>query len=682
MSRESARRPDIDIVKELALNLLKRTSLDDLLWEIAGAIGRLPKFEDCVVYLVEGDELVQKAAFGLKQKGSRELFEPIVIPIGHGIVGAVAKTGIAENISDTSLDPRYIFDQFAGASELTVPVVYEGEVIAVIDTESEQRNAYNDADMEMLQTMANVSASRIASAINEREKERLSREYARLNRELESRVLQRTGQLEATNADLILQRDRLASILNSIQDGLICADHNFKVRLFSPSAADITGWAITEALGKSLGEVFRLKGVADSEELILKTSQDRRSRESILLTCGGEERDIRWGLGVSQDHDSNREYVVVFGDTTQANLVARQSEQIQRLESLGILAGGIAHDFNNNLTAIQSALTVVGMGDHEATKEAIEITGLACDSARSLAQQLMTFAKGGAPIKQTANLRELLFKASAVVLPGTNCKVVWELPAEDCFVFVDPGQIGQVFTNLFLNAAQAMDNSGQIRVRIETDTDDHLYCVIIEDEGPGIAEERLESIFEPYYSSKPAGSGLGLTISYFVMKRHGGSLALSNHPAGALAKVGVPRSEAVAQEDRTATQPASSEQRRILVMDDDQQVRKGVSLLVSSFGHSVIEAIHGDHAIDLLQFELSNAGRVDLAILDLRVHDGRGGAEVVKEMRQMQKDLVCVVSSGYSQDPVMSRYSDYGFQGVLPKPFSRSDVADLFAQLL
>lgn len=682
MSRESKRPQDIDIVKELAINLLKRTCLEDLLWEIAEAIGCLPGFEDCVVYLLEGEQLVQRAAFGLKQKAERELLEPIEIPLGQGIVGTVAQTGVAEIVSDTSKDPRYILDQFDGSSELTVPVTFEGKVIAVIDTESQETNAYSSDDLEMLQTMANISASRIASAINEAEKERLSREYARLNKELESRVMRRTQQLEATNSDLIIQRDRLASILNSIRDGLICVDHNFVIRLFSPSAADITGWTIVEALGRSLNDVFRLKEVPDTSQLILSTQLIRESRESVLLNRAGQERDIRWGLGVSQVHESNREYVVVFGDTTEAKILARQGEQIQRLESLGILAGGIAHDFNNNLTAIKTALTVIEIGKEEATQEALEVSSLACESARALAQQLMTFAKGGAPIRQAISLKELMQNAAAVVLPGTNCKVDWQMPEEDLFVFVDPGQMSQVFCNLFLNATQAMDNGGYIRVTAEFGDADNFIQVSIQDEGPGIDEEILSNVFEPYYSSKPMGTGLGLTISYFIMKRHGGKLVLRNHPSGAVVSLGIPKSEAAAEEETPEEQVPVTGKKRILVMDDDKHVRRGVSLLVGSFGHTVVEAQHGDEALAQMESHVSTGSKIDLAILDLKVKEGRGGAEIVNEMKSAQEDVVCVVSSGYSQDPIMSRYEDYGFHGVLPKPFSRDEIATLLADLL
>lgn len=680
MSRESSRPQEIDIVKELAINLLNRTCLEDLLWEIAEAIGRLPGFEDCVVYLLEDDQLVQRAAFGLKQKAERELLEPIAIPLGKGIVGTVGSTGVAEIIADTSQDPRYIHDQFDGSSELAVPVTYEGKVIAVLDTESAKLNAYTHEDLEMLQTMANISASRIASAIKENENERLSREYARLNKELESRVLRRTQQLEATNSDLIIQRDRLASILNSIRDGLICTDHNFIIRLFSPSAADITGWPMSEALGRSLDEVFRLRNVATTSELIIGTMMNRGARESVLVNNLGEERDIRWGLSVSQFHESSREFVIVFGDTTEDKILARQAEQIQRLESLGILAGGIAHDFNNNLTAIQSALTVVEIGEGKSVQEALEVSSLACKAASSLAQQLMTFAKGGEPIRQSANLRELLQNAASVVLPRTDCRVNWNLPTKDLYVLVDPGQMSQVFCNLFLNAAQAMNDSGEIHVIVETA--DNFAKVLIRDEGPGVDEDILGNVFEPYYSSKPSGAGLGLTISYFIMKRHGGKLELTNHESGALVSLNLPLAEAVAAAQVQNENIPVAGKKRILVMDDDKHVRKGVSLLVGSFGHTVVEARHGDEALEEVRRHVTMGNKVDLAILDLKVTEGRGGAEVVDEMRAAQSDLLCVVSSGYSQDPIMSRFSEYGFHGVLPKPFNRKEIATVLAELL
>ncbi|MEC8556481.1 MAG: GAF domain-containing protein, partial [Planctomycetota bacterium] len=309
--------PEIDIIKDLAISLLRRSTLGDLLWEIADAIGKMPGFEDSVVYLREGDAMVQRAAYGLKRNEDGTLNKPISIPVGTGIVGHVASTGVPELISDTRQDPRYIFDVYAGLSELTVPVNFEGRVIAVLDTESKKLDAYSQADLEILQTMANISAPRIGSALADQERLRISCELAKLNSELEQRVASRTHELEQANADILQQRDRLESILNSMQDGMISFDQNGTVRLMSPSASRLTGWPIEEAIGLNVASVFVPVSRIDREDFFRLAKLNAPS-DTVIQSRDGKLLDVRWTLGESRQV-AQAEIVLVFSDVTLRN---------------------------------------------------------------------------------------------------------------------------------------------------------------------------------------------------------------------------------------------------------------------------------------------------------------------------------------------------------------------------
>jgi len=227
----------------LAIRLLRRNALSDLWREIVEAVGALPGFTDLVLYLEQNGILVQVAAFG----ANRQIVQPIQIPIGKGIVGSVAKLAASELINDTQLDPRYLRDQFDGHSELAVPVVYQDRVIAVLDTEHTSVGRYTAEHQELLQTIANISASWLASAITEQENRAVRDELAELNQQLEQRVLQQTRELSDVWDFILKERDRSVAVLNYLQNGLLLVTADYRIKLLSPSAGALTGWTQRDA---------------------------------------------------------------------------------------------------------------------------------------------------------------------------------------------------------------------------------------------------------------------------------------------------------------------------------------------------------------------------------------------------------------------------------------------------
>lgn len=684
VSISNRRPPDLDIIRDFAIRLLKQNTLEELLWQIAESIGNLPGFEDSVIYLVEDDVLTQKAAFGVKTN-SRQILAPIQIPVGTGIVGSVAASGVAEIIGDTRLDSRYIRDQFAGLSELAVPVNYAGNVIAVLDTESKFADAYSVEDRQILQTMANISASRIASAISEEQTRIAQTQLAELNRDLENRVNERSAELQSLNAVVTKERDRLVSILDSLNDGLICVDSQLNIVLFGPSAEQLTGWDAQSALGMPVADVFQLANEESiSQHLVSESSPSGITQEATLIQSNGSTIEIRWSLGRTRaEAAKDLQYVIVFADITQQKKFADQMEQVNRIESLGVMAGGIAHDFNNHLSVILAAVESIDTTDSNLLQQVVRLVNLACTEAQGITKQLVTFSRGGEPVRKIHRIEDLLKTSTTLATSGTGIQIRWTTKPNLPAIHVDSGQFKQVLNNVILNAVQAMSGQGEIEIHTDLAVENHsrFVEVRIRDFGPGIPEEHLASVFDPYFTSKPQGTGLGLTTSYFIIRNHGGSIVCFNHPdGGSEFRVRIPESKhGVDSADQSSPKPTDS--LRVLVMDDDHGVRNSTRLLLESMGHRVTDAVDGDDAIELLKPSQNTItknqgahGQFDLAILDLTVPHGRGGAEIVPELISYCPNLVCIACSGYNANPVMSRFEDYGFHAALPKPFRRAEL--------
>lgn len=452
----------------------------------------------------------------------------------------------------------------------------------------------------------------------------------------------------------------------------------------SPSASRLTGWPIEEAIGLNVASVFVPASRIDREDFFRLAKLNAPS-ETVIQSRDGKLLDVRWTLGESRQV-AQAEIVLVFSDVTHQKQLAKQAEQVQRIDSLGILAGGIAHDFNNNLTAIQCAMESIPAEDSQ-TSTALALSRVACDSARSLAKQLLAFSNGGAPVRRPTNLKLLIEKSIALVLEPLNVATQWRPQEFDIAVSVDPDQISQVFSNVLLNAAQAMFGAGMVRLRVASKKHsdfgkEEQVEVEIKDEGTGIPEEQLESIFDPYFTSKPDGSGLGLTISYHILKRHDGSLVIENCDGGALVRVRIPLSAEKATANEEPQEPKASANSSILLLEDEALVRDGVRMLLESLGHKVLEATHGDEAIEVLNLAQQEGQSVDLMILDLCIKGGRGGAEVLQELRAINARVPILACSGYHRDPIMSNFRAKGFDGVLPKPFRSNALVEILSQHL
>ena len=380
--------------------------------------------------------------------------------------------------------------------------------------------------------------------------------------------------------------------------------------------------------------------------------------------------------------------------TTSEALAAEKAKAV-RLESLGILAGGLAHDFNNILTAILGNLSLIGdsiaLDPTVAARVREAVKG--CARAKAVTNQLLTFARGGAPVKTATSLDDLVMERTRFALAGSPVAPRFSCASNLWDADVDTGQIGQVVHNLATNAMQAMPRGGFIDVSLENVEADmavqtlqlppgRYVALTIRDTGVGIPDDIINQIFDPYFSTKEKGSGLGLAICYSIVKAHGGAIAVRSQPGvGSQFTVFLPATRTVAPsaiiERHAPARPCAC--RRALVMDDDEAVAAVCQNMLEALGYTAVVAQSGEDALDRFR-QAEDAGEpFDVAILDLTVPGGMGGSEAVGHIREIRPGALVFVASGYSDDPVLSKFRDYGFDGVLPKPFTVADLRDTIA---
>lgn len=369
----------------------------------------------------------------------------------------------------------------------------------------------------------------------------------------------------------------------------------------------------------------------------------------------------------------------------------------QKIESLSLLAGGIAHDFNNILVGVLGNVELLRTSD--VAREEPELAQIvdsiedAAFQAKRLSNQLLTFSKGGAPVKKPLYVNDLVREAISLTSRGANSKVEVTLLEEPLACDVDPGQVQQALSNVLINAFQAMPGGGIVELHLEPveifttkrlPLEKGQYVrIAIKDHGTGIPAEIQSKVFDPYFSTKPEGNGLGLATTYSIVKRHGGYVDFTTvEGEGTTFVIYLPTTSKQPKMVPVSGDAAKKYEGRALVLDDEYTVRRILSRMLSRAGFLVDTAVDGDQALRKARFALISDAPYVLVIADLTIPGGMGGRELVPHLRELDPGIKIVVSSGYSTDPVMSHFRDYGFDGVLQKPYTIADLNEVLDRVM
>jgi PAS domain S-box-containing protein len=375
-------------------------------------------------------------------------------------------------------------------------------------------------------------------------------------------------------------------------------------------------------------------------------------------------------------------------DITERKRMQEELQKAQKLESLGVLAGGIAHDFNNLLAGIFGYIDLARGASKDAKAIGyLDTTIASINRARALTQQLLTFAKGGAPVQKITPLIPFIQETAQFALSGSNISCGFELAGSLWPCNIDKNQIGQVIDNIVINAQQAMPGGGSIEItaqNIVRGEKEHpplpkgkYVKVSIKDSGIGIAREMMPRIFDPFYTTKTKGHGLGLATCYSIINRHGGAIDVESELGkGSTFHVYLPAS----MESVVASEPAVVSHTgggTIIVMDDEEVLRNAIRKMLETMGYSVVCKNDGREVLDFFAKETKANRAVAAMILDLTVPGGCGGKETVAQIRKSNGEIPVFVASGYTDDPIMRNPAAYGFTASLCKPFTMAELSDM-----
>jgi PAS domain S-box-containing protein len=516
-------------------------------------------------------------------------------------------------------------------------------------------------------------------------------------------VLVDVTEIKSAEQALAAERERLSVTLRAMSEAVVTIDQAGIVQFMNDAAAQLTGWPVGAAVGHALREVFVLGSDKTSQPLTaplaLAMSSDRPvdlPPYTMLRPREGPPRSVEGRIAPMHDLRSQPiGAVLVVRDVTHRSRLEADLLRASKLESIGVLAGGIAHDFNNLLSIVMGNLSLAAMECEESSPAAVRLREgeRALLRARDLTQQLLTFAKGGEPVRAAVPLADVVRDAAKFSLHGSSVRCEFDIAEDLRPADADKGQIGQVVQNLVINAVQAMPGGGQIRLCLNNESlaqgdvvtlpPGEYLRMEIADSGRGIAPEHLTRIFEPFFTTKEFGSGLGLATVYSVIKKHRGHIAVeSTLGTGTTFRIWLPaaRPEPVRPVPVVgAFEPITG---RVLFMDDEEPIRMMTKTLLERLGLEVKVAADGDEAVREYAAARENGQPYDVVVFDLTVPGAMGGADAMREILKMDPMAKGIVSSGYSSDPVMANFQAHGFRGSVPKPYRMSDFSRTLREVL
>lgn len=521
--------------------------------------------------------------------------------------------------------------------------------------------------------------------------------------ELEEKVRERTEELSKTNKKLIQEvherkkieddlraseeryrmiAEELEVVLNGITDIIMMQDKSLSIIWANEGASLSLNRPRKELMGKKCYELWQHRSTPCEKCPVTRAIESGRPQEETIRTKSGDLWEIM-GYPVKDDHGAVRGAIEISRNVTDRKYLEEELQKRYKLDSLGTLAGGIAHDFNNILTVILGNVSFAKMliNNQDKIYSRLDDIEKASMKAKDLTNQILTFSKGGNPLKKSIKIDQLLRDTIHFSLQNSDITARFHTSGSLWSIEADEAQIVQVIKNIILNAKQAMPEGGSITVKADnctSDVDNNALFIIgnyvkvsIQDTGCGIDEKMLNNIFDPFFTTKQKSHGLGLATSYSILRKHGGHITASSAPGkGTTITLYFP---ALVQEIKERTEDLNVTymgKGRILFMDDEAFIRDLARSILAHLGYEVVFACEGNEAIREYKKALKEKSLFDAVILDLTVVEGMGGKECIKELKKIDAGVKAIVSSGYSNDPIMSEPEKYGFSAFIPKPYS------------
>jgi len=504
--------------------------------------------------------------------------------------------------------------------------------------------------------------------------------------------------------NLLHSQQLLTSVVDNAPYAFFIKDvsNEFRVILWNKAAEQIFGIPAATILGKNAHDLWPREQADAYLAIDRSVVNSRTTVDAPEEVSSHPEKGKIWlhtrKIPLINSNGEVSHIVVISNDITERRLMQLEQVRNQKLESLGLLAGGIAHDFNNILTGITGYISFARTLFDESLKvsKILREAENASHRATDLARQLLTFAKGGQPIKKALSVKQVVDSSASLALRGTRVTSITIIPDDLPAIEVDEGQINQVFNNIIINALQAMPGGGTVTIRAETVAIKPLNIMSLPpgmyvrltfaDTGCGISEKDQKVIFDPYFTTKSGGSGLGLATAHSIIAKHGGYIGVSSTLGGGTTfEILLPASDVIvsaSESDEVSVELGRRNNLSVLVMDDEEIIRNLTTMMLDELGYHTLACANGNEAIALYRTSKEAGNPFSAVIMDLTIPGGMGGKEAASQILSIDPHARLVVSSGYSNDPIMAEYSDYGFSATLPKPYTIKGIKEALEQVL
>ena len=588
---------------------------------------------------------------------------------------------------------------------IAAPSTYEAHMVTadsiVIDVMISAASATINGEKGSIAILTDITDKNRSQEVILEQFRKIQSQYNELEK-LNNELITAHNKLIKANKKSNREKEQLLTTLSSIGDAVISYNADEEIQLMNKNAEKLTGWTIKEAQKQKVSAIIKLTDERASE-LIFHTYPQAYNPEGldtigipfVLKDRHDNEKIVEInGSHIRNENETSGGVVLAIRDISDRVKLEKEILNMSKMESLGVLAGGIAHDFNNLLTAIMGN-TSLAKNTVTQSPDLLEILNKiehAANRAMNLTHQLLTFSKGGEPVKKTVYITDVIHESANLILSGSNIKLEFDFDEHSWPVDIDIGQLNQVLNNMLINAMQSMTVGGVLTIKtrncdyvpekIPIPSGRYVSIAII-DHGIGIPRENINRIFDPYFTTKKQGTGLGLASSYSIIKKHDGYIDVQSQIGkGTIFTIYLKASHKQVISRKDTSKERVHQSGKILVMDDEDLILDVTVNRLTALGYTVETAKDGEKAVHRYSAAIQSGDPYDAVIMDLTIPGGMGGEETIEAIIEIDPDVRAIVSSGYSDNPIMSSYEQHGFKGVLLKPYKMHDLGSVLEELL